>query len=113
MNSTEFRKQVVKIMPGYSWTVHRADEPDKYISATGIQSSGFNRLSTVKVQRWEKDGVADYKVSYAGNGANAQWLAEMKGATLARAFRHMQEYFEAMARTYTGAANDLQGARKA
>lgn len=117
MNSADFRKELVKIMPGYNWTVHRADEPDIYIDATGIQSSGFNRLSTMKVKRWGEKfrdgGVVEYEVMSAGNGVNVPWLSSTKNRTLARALRCLQEFYEAMARKYAGAANDMQRARKA
>ncbi|KKM62775.1 hypothetical protein LCGC14_1518350, partial [marine sediment metagenome] len=41
MNSTEFRKQLIKIMPGYTWTVHRPSmyfkpqNPNSCLDATG------------------------------------------------------------------------------
>lgn len=114
MNTTEFRKEVCKIMPGYRWTVHNQllDKDGKYLSATGIQSSGFNRLSTLKVVRTDRNGTIKYEVMYAGYGKKSPWLSSTKDGTLARALRGLQEHFEAMARTYTGAANDLQTARK-
>lgn len=116
MNSTEFRKELVKIMPGYKWTVQRSLCPEsKQLSATGIQTSGFNRLTTLNVVRREKPTTAtvEYEVKYSGYGKNAPWLSEHNGGTLARALRSMQEFYEAMLRTYDGAVNDLQRARKA
>ena len=63
MNSNEFRAELVKIMPGYSWTVRRdpawlrkavpAPEGLNVLTATGTQSSGSNRLSTLEVTRRE------------------------------------------------------------
>ena len=44
-----FRAALVKIMPGYNWTIHRVPTGATTIVATGIQSSGFNRLSTLQV----------------------------------------------------------------
>lgn len=55
MKSAEFRKELLKIMPGYSWTVHKTSNPER-LTATGIQSSGFNRLSTLQVTRTDKGG---------------------------------------------------------
>lgn len=55
MNSKEFRAELEKIMPGYMWTVHRPSKhlrfPPYVLVATGIQSSGSNRLSTLEVTR--------------------------------------------------------------
>lgn len=101
-------------MPGYAWTVHKPLFKDMtYLEATGIQSSGFNRLSTLKVKRWEKPhNTAEYEVMYAGSGTKTPWLSSSKNSTLAQALRRLQEYFEAMARTYTCAAKGLQNARK-
>jgi len=50
---------------------------------------------------------------YAGSGTKSPWLSSAKNSTLARTLRRLQEFFEAMARTHTGAANDMQKARKA
>ena len=63
INSAEFRKELIKIMPGYSWTVHRNmfSSKYKYLIATGIQISGFNRLSTLQVIKREKDGYFEYE----------------------------------------------------
>ncbi len=32
MNSAKFRKQLIKIMPGYTWTVHRALARGMYLN---------------------------------------------------------------------------------
>jgi hypothetical protein len=111
----KFREELVKIMPGYKWTVHKPLFKDaSFLEAIGIQSSGFNRLSTMKVTRRETPhDTADYEVMYAGSGTKSPWLSSAKNGTLARALRHLQEFFEGMARTYAGAANDMQKARKA
>jgi len=81
MNSNGFRKELIKIMPGYKWTVHRNRyAASNHLSATGIQTSGFNRLSTLQVVRREKDYT---------------------GVTLARALRGLQNHYEAMANMYS------------
>lgn len=115
MNSAEFRKELVKIMPKYEWTVHKSSNPEMHLSATGIQSSGFNRLSTLSVVRREKgaDGGVWYEVKSAGSGTKPPWLAERGGRTLAQALRSLQTHYENRAQTYRGHANDLQNARKA
>ncbi len=48
--TTDFRKELLAIMPGYKWTVHKTISGQK-LEATGIQTSGFNRLSTLSVTR--------------------------------------------------------------
>jgi len=112
MNSTGFRAELQKIMPGYKWTVHKSYNPTGYLSATGIQSSGFNRLSTLLVNRRVEGGEAEYTVMSAGFGGNAPWLSEHSDGTLARALRGLQDYYEAMASTYRVHAIDLQNGRQ-
>jgi len=109
MNSNKFRKELVKIMPGYSWTVHRELPGSTILHATGIQTSGFNRLSTLQVVRTES-GM--YEVKSSGHGRRAPWLATHKDATLARALRGLQEHYEAVANNHNQHAAYLQGARE-
>lgn len=111
MNSTEFRKELMKIMPGYKWTVHRKTSKI-YISATGIQSAGFNRLSTLEVTRRERGGAVEYDVQSSGFGTNAPWLSGYTDGTLARALRGLQRHYEDMAQNYERHASDLRSARK-
>ncbi|MGZ2484322.1 hypothetical protein ACVITL_002845 [Rhizobium pisi] len=113
MNAKEFREALTKIMPGYDWTVHKTPKGFTYLSATGIQSSGFNRLSTVSVIRREKDDVVTFEAKSAGYGMRAKWLHVYTDTTLARALRGLQDYYEYMANTYGGHARALQNARKA
>ncbi len=115
MNSNGFRKELVRIMPGYTWTIHRSVDfvsDSSHLSATGIQSSGFNRLSTLKVIRRDRDGQVEYEVKSAGFGKNAPWLAERTNGTLARALRALQDHYETMAMNYSGHASALKFARK-
>ena len=79
MDSAEFRKELIKIMPGYKWTVHRPHTLIKrFLSATGIKTSGFNRVSTLNIIRREKDDYAEYEIKSAGFGKNASWLFKIK-----------------------------------
>lgn len=115
MNSNGFRKELMKIMPGYEWTVHRKGvyaEPN-YLSATGIQSAGFNRLSTLHVARIEKEeDKVEYVVKSSGFGKRACYLSEHTDGTLARALRGLQDYYEAMASNYSSHAGSLRIGRK-
>lgn len=112
MNSTEFRVELVKIMPGYDWTVHKPLSKDAtYFCATGIQTSGFNRLSTLEVMRRDKSGVVEYEVKSSGFGKRSPWLSTSKDGTLARALRNLQSHYEAVGRNYLGHAQDLQNGR--
>ena len=111
MNSNQFRKELLKIMPGYKWTVHR-QLTKLYISATGIQSSGFNRLSTVEVTRRETDGNIEYSVRSSGYGVNAPWLSEYQAPTLAQALRGLQNFYDKMANKYSQHAGSLESGRK-
>lgn len=108
----EFRAELVKIMPGYSWTVHKSSS-EAHLRATGIQSAGFNRLSTLCVTRTVRDGVAKYEAKSAGYGLRARWLHTTTDGTLARALRGLQDHYEHMAATYSGHARALQSARTA
>lgn len=116
MNANKFREELVKIMPGYKWTVHRHSKPlddsASYLKATGVQTSGFNRTSTLYVIRNNKEGNITYNVKSSGFGPNAPWLAERTEGTLARALRALQEHYEHMARKYSAHAHDLQLGRK-
>ena len=121
MNSKEFRSELEKIMPGYMWTVHqdrtgkwlREKFPDTPIdlTATGIQSSGSNRLSTLEVTRSERHGRVEYTVRSAGYGLRARWLHTHTDGTLARALRGLQEHYERTAATYRSHAAALQTGR--
>ena len=112
MTPAEFKKEVVKILPGYSWTFHRSSAPEIYLDATGIQSSGSNRLSTVYVIRREKKGVVEYEVKSAGYGRRAPWLSVAHRRTLAQALRQLQDHYEYSASNYSAHARCLENARK-
>lgn len=113
MNSKEFRAELVKIMPGYDWTVHQS-RLDWRLEVTGIQSSGFNRLSTLSVVRVEREGQKPvYEAKSAGYGRRARWLHTHKDGTLARALRGLQDYYEAVASTHYSHAGALKHGRKA
>jgi hypothetical protein len=107
----QFRAELVKIMPGYKWTVHRAGKDAVRLEATGIQSGGFNRLSTLHVERRIERGRPWYKAKSAGFGLRAKWLHENGDVSLAKALRGLQEHYERMANTYHGHAAYLRDAR--
>lgn len=108
----DFRKELVKIMPGYSWTVHRPMHGVVgFLEATGIQSSGFNRLSTLYVSRRERDKSVEYEAKSAGFGTRAPWLHTNVDGTLARALRGLQQHYENKAATYRSHASALQTGR--
>ena len=111
MNTAEFRKELTKLMPGYSWTVHKGNNPQR-ITATGIRSSGFNRLSTLQVTRKEDDswGVL-YEAKSAGHGTKSPWVSSNQDRTLARALRGLQRHYEMTANTYRSLAAALQKGR--
>jgi len=109
--TADFRAELTKIMPGYSWTVQRPSKGAVKLVATGIQSSGFNRLSTLRVEREIKRGSPWYNAKSAGSGTRAVWLHENGDVTLARALRGLQAHYEYMANTYRGHAARLQAGR--
>jgi len=113
MTPKDFRAELTKIMPGYAWTVHKNpkcfDKLDlSYLEATGTQSSGFNRLSTLYVIRREKGGVVSFEAKSSGYGLRAKWLHTHTDGTLARALRGLQDHYEMVSNTYRGHAESLR-----
>jgi len=113
-NAHTFRARLVTIMPGYSWTVHRASRNDTQLVATGTQSSGFNRTSTLRVI-WNIStrGNDTYRAMSAGYGAKAPWVREHTDTTLALALRGLQLAYEHEAQKYRACAAALQFGRQA
>lgn len=107
----DFRTELVKIMPGYSWTVHRAAKGASKLSATGVQSSGFNRLSTLRVERSMERDAPWYTAKSAGFGMRARFNAEIGDRTLARALRGLQEHYTRTSNEYHSLAARLQTGR--
>lgn len=103
MNTNEFRKEVEKIMPGYKWTIQRPyKDGGAFLKATGTQSAGFNRLSTIKIERRvNNDTTVVYEASIADYGMRGPWRATFADGTLARALRGVQEQCEAMRGVYS------------
>lgn len=115
MKQSEFRAELVKIMPGYNWTVNASRSSDKLLVAEGIQSSGSNRLSTLRVERrdnYARTGKPRYEVKSAGYGRRAPWLHAAEGTTLARALRALQDHYERTASTHYQHAGALMLGRK-
>lgn len=110
--ANDFRKELLKVMPGYKWSVHREKSGVLYMRATGIQTSGFNRLSTLEVVRRETDEPTNYTVKSSGYGTKAPWLGEYTDSTLERALRGLQNYYESMAMRYSSHASSLENGRK-
>jgi hypothetical protein len=105
-----FRAELIKVMPGYDWTVHKSRVAG-HLDATGSQSSGSNRLSTLSVVRTELDGTVQYTVKSAGYGLRAKWLHCTTDGTLARALRRLQEHYECTESTYRSHARAMQQGR--
>ena len=113
LDRNTFREKLMAIMPGYEWTVHRAlSKSQKSLIATGIQSSGFNRLSTVEVSCSQEDPDRPwFTVKSAGYGRRALWLHKNGDITLARAFRGLQDYYLQQASVYEAHAQSLAKGR--
>lgn len=108
-----FRAELKKIMPGYSWTVHKTRHLDRCLVATGTQSSGFNRLSTLVVTKMiGADGAAIYKAQSAGNGVKSPWVHSNTDGTLARSLRGLQDSYEREAVKFRALAAALQRGRE-
>ena len=111
----DFRQELVKVMPGYKWTVKKYLIGDTVAEAEGIQTSGFNRLCTLQVtKRTSRDtGEQVYSVKDAGNGKRAYWGESFKSHSLKSALRILQDYHENSARHHRGQASYLQAGRVA
>ncbi|WP_312903570.1 hypothetical protein [Stutzerimonas nitrititolerans] len=115
MNAAEFRKELTKRMPGYKWVVHNTCSPAHTLTATGTQSSGSNRLSTLQVERRENNadsGKPWYEAKSSGYGTRSPWMHTAGGRTLAQALRNLQNHYERMARNYHALAADLKVGRQ-
>ncbi|MBL0732239.1 MAG: hypothetical protein JJW03_05230 [Desulfosarcina sp.] len=112
MNTKVFREELKKIMPGYKWTVHRNMLSKTYIDATGTQSSGFNRTSTLNIMRSEQKGIISYIARSLGFGKNARWLYTYKDETLSKALRGLQNSYEESANNYFQHVAALEKGRK-
>ena len=112
MSAKEFRAELLKIMPGYKWTIHKTISENE-IEATGTMSSGSNRLSTLFIVRSERDGEVTYEAKSAGYGRSACWLSSYADGTLARALRGLQQAYTATAATHKSHADALEKGRKA
>jgi alpha-D-ribose 1-methylphosphonate 5-triphosphate synthase subunit PhnG len=109
--AADFRAELIKIMPGYNWTIHRASKDAARLIATGIQSSGFNRISTLRVTRTTEQGLSWYRAKSAGYGSRALFGEEVGDRTLARALRGLQDHYEAKANGFRSLAARLQDGR--
>lgn len=116
---TTFRDELNRLMPGYKWTV-KQQRGTGWLDAEGTQSSGFNRTSTLRVERIEYAGkvasdakTVRYGVYIHGFGKKAPCFANHSGETLAQALRNLQDVLEQQARDYTSFAKTIQSARKA
>jgi hypothetical protein len=105
----KFRAELLKAMPGYQWKVLKGRPKDTgYLEAVGIQSSGFNRTSTLMVILSEDaNKVASYNAKSAGFGTKSPWLLTGTGKTLLQALRQLQDRYEAAAQEYACARDAL------
>lgn len=121
MNTNEFRNEVTKIMPGYTWTVKKPYRFKNetatgfaYMEATGIQIAGFNRMSTLKVERRvDDDGSIVYKGYISGYGKGTPPAMWAKAGTLARALRRLQDQCDAQRVEYATCVGALEKGRLA
>ena len=105
--ANQFRTELKKIMPGYKWTLHKQHFKDSDLVATGTQSSGSNRTSTLEVTH----GVGGYTARSAGFGAKTPWQGRAHGLTLAQALRNLQTHYERKEQSYRALAAALKDAR--
>jgi hypothetical protein len=113
-----FRKELTRLMPGYKWTLHTPLFGNAtYLKATGIQSSGSNRISTLEVVRQVPEGdgqPVSYECQSSGYGVGSRWLTDtpVYGPTLAQSLRRLQEHYESQSSIYAGATASLRYGRQ-
>ena len=107
----DFRAELKKIMPGFKWTVHKSNVLD-WIQATGIISSGFNRVATLQVVRRSNPVRTFYTVKIAGYGKHGLFIREDQGKTLAQALRALEKYCECEWCKWGGAVGNLRQGRE-
>lgn len=105
-----FRDELNKLLPRYEWIVHNS-EPPAFMRATGTISSGSNRLSTISVERMERDSRVAYCVTSYGYGARSSMIGMYEDGTLARAVRGLQDKYGREAEKYRIAAEYIRDAR--
>ena len=119
-NSAEkaFRAELQKVMPGYKWTIKKnygirtLHDGTLIFDAVGTISSGFNRISTLYVERREKDGIKQYSARSSGTGLNAGCLTDWFHYTsLCGVLRRLQEHYSHLACRYSAAESYLREAR--
>ncbi len=109
----DFRKELNKVLPGYKWTISKHTGNGQHLTATGIQSSGFNRVSTIEIYRESKDGYGFYSAKIWGYGRRSPLVAETgEFGSLKRALRLLQEYCEHRSSVFKSAANYIEFARR-
>jgi len=108
-----FRKELMKVMPGLKWTVHKNPYKDcEFIQASAFHSSGSNRLFTIAVtRRQKKNGIVVYEAMSSGYGTRAKWLHTSQGLTAARALRNLQTHYQREAAQYRSQTAYLEEAR--
>ena len=106
----KFRDELKKVLPGYKWTVHKQICND-FITATGIQSAGMARTSTIKITRRDRDNIVSYSAKSAGYSCNAEWLGDCTRSTLKQALRSLQDYYEHQASKYSSHAFAIKSGR--
>lgn len=110
--AAEFRAKLTKLMPGYDWTVHKAAKGATKLIATGTQSSGLNRTSTLEVTWSAREDGDWYDARSAGFGRRAPWLHKNGDITLARCLRGLQDQYRHSAATYAAHERALQNGRE-
>jgi hypothetical protein len=108
----EFRQELVKVMPGFSWTVEKS-YMEGIKKAEGKQTAGMNRLCTLSVlKRTNHDtGKSEYEVKDSGFGLRSPWGRSFNSHSLKSALRLLQNYHESSARHHSGQASYLQAGR--
>lgn len=109
LSNADFRKELKNILPCYRWTIHLTNSA-RVISATGIKSSGFNRLSTIEVLR--RNEGPWYEVAGYGHGTQGKVMGRSCGASLAKAIRGLQDHYASMTGKYDSLERQMAEARK-
>lgn len=117
MSRDGLREELAKVMPGYRWVIRRRPPfvPEKSIAAEGTLSSGFNRLSTIRVQcdRLSDDFGRFWVTARLWDGipGKRDLMAESAGLSVAQALRSLQESVRRDGQRRMGQAATMERAR--
>lgn len=110
MSSTDFRAELMKVMPGLDWNVHDQIS-DTCLLATGIKSRGYDRMFQMSVQKTGSGNKVEYEVWSSGYATHTNCLHPNRDTTLESAVRGLQNHYKIKENEYRSHADAIHRAR--